>query len=43
VGPHDNYAHLPLAGKWILTLCMLLGRLEVYTIIILFVPAFWRR
>ena len=43
VGPHDNYAHVPLLGKWVLILCMLLGRLEIYTIIILFVPEFWRK
>ncbi len=43
VGPSENYAHLPAMGKWVLTLCMLLGRLEIYTVIILFVPEFWRR
>ncbi len=43
VGPTDNYSHLPAAGKWLLTLCMLLGRLEIYTVIVLFVPEFWRR
>lgn len=42
VGPTDNYAHIPLLGKWVLTLCMLLGRLEIYTIIVLFVPEYWR-
>ena len=43
VGPASNYAGLPEAAKWILTLCMLMGRLEIYTIIILFVPEFWRK
>ena len=43
VGPTDNYAGIPWLGKWLLTFCMLLGRLEVYTIIILFVPEFWRK
>jgi trk system potassium uptake protein TrkH len=43
VGPADNYAHLPGFAKLILTLCMLLGRLEIYTVIVLFVPEFWRR
>ena len=43
VGPTDNYAHIPVLGKWLLILCMLLGRLEIYTIIILFVPEFWRK
>ncbi|BBD07625.1 TrkH family potassium uptake protein [Desulfovibrio ferrophilus] len=43
VGPTDNYAHLPMMGKWLLVFCMLLGRLEIYTVIILFVPEFWRK
>lgn len=43
VGPTDNYASLPLSGKWILTFCMLAGRLEIYTVIILFVPLFWKK
>ena len=43
VGPVENFAHLPAAGKWLLVWCMLLGRLEIYTVIILLVPAFWRR
>ncbi|MBU1004129.1 MAG: TrkH family potassium uptake protein [Proteobacteria bacterium] len=43
VGPTDNYAHLPLMAKWLLVFCMLLGRLEIYTVIILFVPEFWRK
>ncbi len=43
VGPTDNFAHIPLLGKWVLILCMLLGRLEIYTVLILFVPEFWRK
>ena len=43
VGPTDNYASLPLAAKSILSFCMLLGRLEIYTVIILLVPEFWRK
>jgi trk system potassium uptake protein TrkH len=43
VGPAENFAHLPAAGKWLLAWCMLLGRLEIYTVIILFVPEFWKR
>jgi len=43
VGPTDNYAHIPDLGKWLLILCMLLGRLEIYTVLILFVPEFWRK
>ena len=43
VGPTDNFAHLPVLGKWLLAWCMLLGRLEIYTVIILFVPEFWKK
>ena len=43
VGPTDNFAHIPAAGKWVLTFCMVLGRLEIYTVLVLFVPEFWRK
>jgi trk system potassium uptake protein TrkH len=43
VGPTDNFAQIPYLGKWVLIWCMLLGRLEIYTVIILFVPEFWRK
>jgi len=43
VGPTDNFAHLPTAAKWILTSCMLAGRLEIYTLLILLLPEFWRK
>jgi trk system potassium uptake protein TrkH len=43
VGPADNYAHIPLVGKWVLTFLMLAGRLEIYTVLILFAPAFWKK
>lgn len=43
VGPADNYAHLPQTAKAVLVLCMVLGRLEVYTVFILFVPEFWKK
>lgn len=42
-GPAENYSTIPTAGKWVLTICMLIGRLEIYTVIILFVPHFWRK
>ncbi len=42
-GPAENYSTIPLTGKWILIFCMLAGRLEVYTVFILFVPNFWKR
>ncbi len=43
VGPVDNYGGLPVLGKWVLTLCMILGRLEIYTVLVLFIPEFWRK
>lgn len=43
VGPSGTYAPLPLAVKWILSGCMLLGRLEIYTILALLSPAIWRK
>lgn len=43
VGPVDNFAHLPMMAKWLLSWCMLLGRLEIYTVIILLAPEFWRK
>lgn len=43
VGPTDNYAHIHTAGKYVLSFCMLLGRLELYTVLILFSPNFWKR
>lgn len=43
IGPTENYAHFGVAAKWLLSMCMLIGRLEVYTVVILFAPAFWRK
>ena len=43
VGPMENYLHLPFLGKWLLTLCMLIGRLEIYTVLVFFIPAFWKK
>ena len=43
VGPTENFSQIPYMGKWLLVWCMLLGRLEIYTVIILLVPEFWRR
>jgi len=43
VGPVKNYLHVPEVGKWILIFCMLLGRLEIYTVIVLLTPDFWRK
>jgi trk system potassium uptake protein TrkH len=43
VGPMDNFAHLPTAAKWILSTCMLFGRLEIYTLLVLLLPEFWKK
>ena len=43
VGPTQNFAAIPMPGQIILTLCMLLGRLELYTVLILFLPSFWKK
>ncbi len=42
VGPLDNFAAVPGAAKWFLSFLMLLGRLELFTILILFTPSFWK-
>ena len=41
-GPTDNYALLHPIGKWMMTFCMLLGRLEIFTIMVLFSRTFWK-
>ncbi|MGO1394138.1 MAG: TrkH family potassium uptake protein [Halomonas sp.] len=38
-----NYGDMPSLAKWILVMAMLLGRLEIFTVLVLFTPAFWRR
>ena len=43
VGPMLNYASVPGGGQVILTLLMLVGRLELYTVLAVFMPAFWRK
>ncbi|PSQ92636.1 MAG: potassium transporter [Bacteroidetes bacterium SW_4_67_19] len=43
VGATDHYAHIPLLGKWVLSFLMIAGRLEVFTLLVLLAPAFWRR
>ena len=42
VGPSSNFASLPELSKWILSLGMILGRLELFAILVLFLPSFWR-
>ena len=43
VGAAENYAWISIPGKWVLTFLMLAGRLELYAILILFVPTAWRK
>lgn len=43
IGPSENYAHLPMLTKWLLALMMLMGRLEIFTVVILFSPSYWRK
>ncbi|MCX7804016.1 MAG: TrkH family potassium uptake protein [Planctomycetota bacterium] len=43
VGPYQDYASIPDLGKWLLTFLMLLGRLEIYGILTLFLPGAWRK
>ena len=42
-GVSQNYSLLPDTAKWILCFAMLLGRLEIFTLLVLFLPMFWRR
>lgn len=42
VGPVDNYSHVPTLGKWVLSFLMLAGRLELFTVLVIFTRPFWR-
>ncbi len=42
VGPAVNFAHIPDFGKWFLSFLMLMGRLEIFTVVLLFSPYFWK-
>jgi trk system potassium uptake protein TrkH len=42
IGPNGDFSTLPDISKWILTLGMILGRLELFAILVLFLPSFWR-
>ncbi len=42
VGPADNFFHIKPIGKWFLSFLMLLGRLELFTVLVLFSPSFWK-
>jgi trk system potassium uptake protein TrkH len=43
IGPNGNFASLSNASKWALSVGMILGRLELFAILVLFVPSFWRK
>jgi trk system potassium uptake protein TrkH len=43
VGPAGNYASLSDFQTWVCSFAMLLGRLEIFSILILFTPTFWRK
>lgn len=43
VGPALNFAEIQVAGKWYLSFLMLVGRLELFTVLVLFSPMFWRK
>ena len=43
VGPFDNYGWLPAGAKWVLSVCMIAGRLEFYSALVLLTPRFWRK
>lgn len=43
VGPVDNFSGMPMGGKWLLAILMLLGRLELFTVLMLLSPHFWKK
>jgi trk system potassium uptake protein TrkH len=43
VGPVENYSAIPLLGKWLLSFLMLLGRLELFTVLVFLSPGFWKK
>jgi trk system potassium uptake protein TrkH len=43
VGPASNFANIPDIGKWFLSILMLIGRLELFTVLVILSPAFWKR
>jgi trk system potassium uptake protein TrkH len=42
VGASENYGAVPQGGRWVLSFLMLAGRLEIFTVLVLLTPAFWR-
>ena len=43
VGPYETFAWISVPGKWLLVVLMLLGRLELFTLLLLLLPAFWKK
>ena len=43
IGPNGNYASINEIGKWVLAFTMLIGRLEIFTILVLFSKNFWKK
>ncbi|MBN2669210.1 MAG: TrkH family potassium uptake protein [Bacteroidales bacterium] len=43
VGPANNFYNIPDVGKWILSFAMLVGRLELFTVLVLFTPHYWKK
>jgi len=43
IGPNGNFSQLSDVSKWILSLAMILGRLELFVVLVLFIPSFWRK
>ena len=43
IGPNGNFSQLSDVSKWILSLAMILGRLELFAVLVLFIPSFWRK
>ena len=43
IGPAENYAHISAIGKWFLSWNMLVGRLEMFSALVVFYPSFWKK
>ena len=43
IGPSGNYSTLPLEAKWVLSITMLIGRLELFTFLVLLSVSFWKK
>jgi trk system potassium uptake protein TrkH len=43
IGPSNNFADISVFSKWFMTFAMLLGRLEIFTVLLLFTPVFWEK